>query len=151
MWERAKWILVLVFAGVLSMAAILVATFPLGGAPAAYLLVIPFALVETYAVLQLSLVRFRSERANARDRLQGSFDPPPQPQVIREFKHPRESRRVQILLFPDGTYGFEEAYWLDDQKVWVPSRVDSVGIYADEEIALREAYGRVDWLSSIPP
>jgi len=58
-------------------------------------------------------------------------------------------RRVHIFKRENGTFGFEEEYWSDDEfeRCWIPAGRQMFSICDSQEIALREARGRIGWLS----
>lgn len=69
--------------------------------------------------------------------------------VVRELIARDGKRKVQIFQRADGSFGFESAYFSEDpfEMCWVRERAFSVCIAASQEIAEREARGRIDWLS----
>lgn len=59
------------------------------------------------------------------------------------------SRRVLIVRRRNGTFGFEEERWSSDpqEQCWIPLPQNPICLCDSEERALREARGRVSWLS----
>jgi hypothetical protein len=73
--------------------------------------------------------------------------------VLRTIVDSTGKRRVLIVRRDNGAYGFEEERWSDDplEHCWTPSGKYSFSICATEEIAMREAAGRVGWLAAVVP
>jgi hypothetical protein len=60
-------------------------------------------------------------------------------------------RRVRIVQRDNGHFSFDEEYFSDEpnEQCWLPYSY-SRGSYADsEDIAIREACSRVDWLAQV--
>ena len=66
-------------------------------------------------------------------------------QVI--YQHDLE-RRVCFYKNSDGTFGFLECKFLELEDSWAPTRVGQGSRLSTLEDAVREAHGRVPWLSS---
>ncbi|HEY2589884.1 MAG TPA: hypothetical protein VGI81_29335 [Tepidisphaeraceae bacterium] len=74
--------------------------------------------------------------------------------VLRTISDSTGKRRVLIVRHANGAFGFEVEQWSDDpmERCWIRERQRPLSICGSEEIALREAMGRVDWLvAAIPP
>jgi hypothetical protein len=74
--------------------------------------------------------------------------------VLRTIVDSTGKRRVLIVRRESGVYGFEEEHWSDEplEQCWIPSRASrqyAFSICGSEDIALREAMGRVDWLAGV--
>lgn len=68
--------------------------------------------------------------------------------VIRKtFTKLDGSRRVEIFERADGTFGFEELAYANDEGAWLPSGKYSVAIIDSMDRAISEAIGRIAWLS----
>jgi hypothetical protein len=72
------------------------------------------------------------------------------PEIVRTIVEASGKRRLFILRRPDGAYTFEAQYWSDEpfEMCWIPRGERSVCICDSEEIAMREALDRVDWLAA---
>jgi len=57
-------------------------------------------------------------------------------------------RRVCFYRNSDGTFGFLEWKFCDEEKSWAPTRIGQGSRLSTLEDAIREAMGRVDWLAS---
>lgn len=57
-------------------------------------------------------------------------------------------RRVCFYKNLDGTFGFLEWYFSDDENSWIPTRIGQGSRLSTLEDAIREAVGRVNWLQS---
>ncbi len=55
-------------------------------------------------------------------------------------------RRVDLFRRPNGTYGFEELRWLDEEQAWIPAGRYSESFTKSLEDAESEARARVEWL-----
>ena len=71
--------------------------------------------------------------------------------VLRTIVDNTGMRRVLIIRRSDGLFRFEVEHWSDEPKelCWIPRGGRSVSLCDSEEIALREAIGRVDWLQEL--
>lgn len=56
-------------------------------------------------------------------------------------------RRVVIYRHSNGTFGFEEWKFLTEENSWAPLRKKSETFVNTVEQALREATGRIPWMS----
>jgi hypothetical protein len=68
--------------------------------------------------------------------------------IVRELVAPDGKRKVRIFQRDDGSFGFESLRFSEDppDMCWIPHGRFSECIAPSEEIAEREARGRVDWL-----
>lgn len=71
-------------------------------------------------------------------------------EVIKEIIDTTGKRKVEIFKRNDGSFGFESWQFSDEplENCWIPYGYgrSSACFAADQEIAEREARGRVDWL-----
>lgn len=58
-------------------------------------------------------------------------------------------RRVCFYRNSDGTFGFLEWRFWDEEDSWAPTRIGQGSRLSTIEDAIREAKGRVDWLASL--
>ena len=70
--------------------------------------------------------------------------------TIQTIQDEEGKRRVIIFQRADGTFGFEEERYSDDEleQCWIPYGRYFISICDTYETALSEARGRVDWLAS---
>ncbi len=70
--------------------------------------------------------------------------------VLRTIADSTGKRRVLILRRENGAFGFEVEHWSDEpmEQCWIRPGQYPFSLCGSEEIALREALGRVDWLSA---
>ena len=68
--------------------------------------------------------------------------------VVKELLADNGTRKVQIFQREDGSFGFEAFRLSDDpfEMCWIPYGRFSECVARNEQIAEREARGRVDWL-----
>ncbi len=68
--------------------------------------------------------------------------------VLRTITDSTGKRRVLLLRRENGAFGYEVEHWSDEpmERCWIPLGQYPFSICGSEEIALREALGRVDWL-----
>jgi hypothetical protein len=68
---------------------------------------------------------------------------------VRTITDPSGLRRVVIYRREEGTYGFEEQRFsaAPEECCWLPVCRRSETVCPTEEIAIREARGRVNWLA----
>ena len=68
--------------------------------------------------------------------------------ILRTFIHSNGKRRVLIVRSDNGSYGFDAEHWSDEspEMTWIPDRQYPFSVCDSEEIACREAIGRVEWL-----
>ena len=61
----------------------------------------------------------------------------------------RDELRVTFHRRTDGTFGFQEwKFWMPEDS-WAPTRIGDGSRLATLEDAIREAKGRVEWLSAV--
>jgi len=65
--------------------------------------------------------------------------------TLRTIYDPSEQRRVSFYRHSDGTFGFLEWKYLDEEESWAPTRIGAGSRLTTMEEAIREARGRVDW------
>lgn len=70
-------------------------------------------------------------------------------EIVRRIGSADGKRRVEIFRRADGTYGFENMKYGDQEESWFPAGRYSVGIFGTEEEALKEAKARVRWLAAL--
>lgn len=56
-------------------------------------------------------------------------------------------RKVELFRRRDGSFGFEEMKWSENENCWIPFGRYSECFADDLEIAESEARGRVQWVS----
>jgi len=69
-------------------------------------------------------------------------------EIVRTIESSDGKRKLEIFRRADGTYGFEDMKYGDEEASWFPAGRYSVGIFGTEEDALREAKGRIRWMAS---
>ena len=67
--------------------------------------------------------------------------------VRKTFTKLDGSRKAEIFERADGTFGFEELAYADDEAAWLPFGKYSVAIIDSLDHATSEAMGRIAWLS----
>jgi hypothetical protein len=74
-------------------------------------------------------------------------------QEVRQVLSSSGKERVIIYRRENGTFGFEEERWSSDpnEQCWISFGNYSYCICGSEEEAIREALGRVSWLSERQP
>jgi hypothetical protein len=69
-------------------------------------------------------------------------------QIVRTILHSEGNRKVEVFRRSDGTFGFEESKWFDDpENCWVPFGRYSNAVIDTLDNALKEAEGRVPWVT----
>jgi hypothetical protein len=70
--------------------------------------------------------------------------------ILKEFVDPTGKYRVLIVRRENGNFGWEVEHWSDEplELCWIRPGQYPFSICGSEEIALREALGRVDWLAA---
>jgi hypothetical protein len=68
-------------------------------------------------------------------------------QIVKTIVHPEGSRKVEVFRRPDGTFGFEEWHWLEDESCWCPFGKYSAPIIDTLGHALEEVKGRIPWVT----
>ncbi len=69
-------------------------------------------------------------------------------EVLRTISEPSGARRVDVYRRPDGTFGFEELRYDEDEGAWLPFGRYSHAVIDTLENADREARARVSWLAA---
>ena len=59
-----------------------------------------------------------------------------------------QRRKAEFVKRSDGTYGFQEWKFLEQEQAWSITRIGAGSRCASMEDAIREAKGRIDWLTS---
>ncbi|HEY0008899.1 MAG TPA: hypothetical protein VGB55_09260 [Tepidisphaeraceae bacterium] len=69
---------------------------------------------------------------------------------LRKIVDSTGKHRVLIVQRTNGSYGWEVEYWSDEplEQCWVRRGQYPYSICDSEEVALREALGRVEWLAT---
>jgi hypothetical protein len=67
-------------------------------------------------------------------------------EVLETLYNPDRTRRVYIFRRSNGTFGFEEEYFSNDEyeMCWIPR--SGLSVFDSAETALREARDRLNWL-----
>ena len=68
--------------------------------------------------------------------------------VVKTIVHPAVDLRVDIYERDNGTFGFEELKYAEEENAWHPTGRYSYAIMDTAETAEQEARGRVQWLGS---
>ena len=70
--------------------------------------------------------------------------------VLKKIVDPTGKHRVLIVQRANGSYGWEVEHWSDKplEQCWIRPGQYPFSICGSEEIALREALGRVEWLAA---
>jgi hypothetical protein len=66
--------------------------------------------------------------------------------VERTFWNKDGTRKVEIYRRPDGTFGFEELKYGQEEQSWFPVGMYSFAVVDSLEHAIKEAESRVSWL-----
>ena len=69
------------------------------------------------------------------------------PTIKKTFINSDGTRKVEVFQRPDDTFGFEELKFWQEEQAWVPHGKYSIAIIDSLERAIKEAKGRVEWLS----
>ena len=69
-------------------------------------------------------------------------------EIVRTIESSDGKRKLEVFRREDGTYGFEDLKYGEEEETWFPAGRYSVGIFATEEDAIKEAKGRVQWMAS---
>jgi hypothetical protein len=67
-------------------------------------------------------------------------------QIVETILHPGGNRKVEIFRRPDGTFGFEEWQWLEEERCWCPLGGHSMAVIDTMDHALGEVNGRIAWI-----
>jgi len=67
--------------------------------------------------------------------------------VVRTLYTPDALRKVEVFERANGTFGFEELHWSDQEYSWLLSPVQTNPVLDTADQAVKEAYGRISWLS----
>jgi hypothetical protein len=65
----------------------------------------------------------------------------------KTFLNSDGTRKVEVFQRPDNTFGFEELKFWQEEQAWLPIGKYSIAIIDSLECAIKEAKGRVAWLS----
>jgi hypothetical protein len=70
--------------------------------------------------------------------------------VLRKIVDSTGKHQVLIVRRANGSYGWEVEHWSDEplERCWIRAGQYPFSICESEEIALREACGRVEWLAT---
>jgi hypothetical protein len=68
--------------------------------------------------------------------------------VLKTIDDPKGGRRVEIYQRANGTFGFQEWTYAEDEDAWCPSGRYSYAVIDTLERAEQEARGRISWLRS---
>jgi len=67
--------------------------------------------------------------------------------IKETFLNSDGTRKVEVFQRADGTFGFEELKFWQEEQAWLPVGKYSIAIIDSLERAITEAKGRVPWLS----
>jgi hypothetical protein len=67
--------------------------------------------------------------------------------IRKTFLKADQTRKVEVFQRADDTFGFEELVFGQEENVWFPAGKYSIAIIDSLEGAIKEAKGRVAWLS----
>jgi len=67
--------------------------------------------------------------------------------IVQTLLHSTGMRKVEVFERSDGTFGFEEWHWSDQEESWLPSPKQTNSVLDNADLALAEAYERISWLS----
>ena len=67
--------------------------------------------------------------------------------ILRTLVHSDGTRKVEVFQRVDNTFGFEELKFGQEEQAWFPVGKYSIVITDSLESAIKEARGRVAWLS----
>jgi hypothetical protein len=70
--------------------------------------------------------------------------------IVRTVMRADNVAKVEIFQRFDGTYGFEEWHWQEQESAWCPTGSYSASFTDSPESALSEARGRVSWMENRP-
>ena len=68
-------------------------------------------------------------------------------EIKQTFVKSDGARKVEIFRRADGTFGFEELKFGQEEGAWFPVGKYSIAIIDSLETAVKEAKGRVSWLA----
>ena len=69
-------------------------------------------------------------------------------EVKRTFVKPDKARKVEIFRRADGTFGFEELKFGQEEGAWFTIGKYSNAIIDSLDNAIKEAKGRISWLAA---
>lgn len=69
-------------------------------------------------------------------------------EIKQTFVKSDGTRKVEIFRRADGTFGFEELKFGQEEGVWFPVGKYSLAIIGSLDNAVKEAKGRVSWLAA---
>jgi hypothetical protein len=67
--------------------------------------------------------------------------------IIETFLNSAGTRKAEVFQRADGTFGFEEFKFWQEEQAWLPVGKYSIAIVDSLDHAIEEAKGRVAWLS----
>jgi hypothetical protein len=67
--------------------------------------------------------------------------------IVEVIYNPERNARVEVFRRENGTFGFSELRFHNEEKTWAPYGRYSEAVVDSAESAIREAKGRVDWLA----
>ena len=67
--------------------------------------------------------------------------------IKKTFLNSDGKGKVEVFQRADGTFGFEELKFGQEEQAWLPVGKYSIAIIDSLESAIKEAKGRVAWLS----
>jgi hypothetical protein len=70
-------------------------------------------------------------------------------QVVKTFVHPDGQRKVEIFSRRDRTFGYSEWKFCTEEYSWAEVSKRTATVTDTLDGAIREAYGRVDWLKDL--
>jgi len=68
-------------------------------------------------------------------------------EIVRTIKSKDGKRKVDIFRRENGTFGFSDMEFGEDEGFWFPAGKYSTAIFNSEETALKEVQSRVIWLA----
>jgi hypothetical protein len=71
--------------------------------------------------------------------------------TLRWIVRSDQKRKVQLVQRSDGTFGFQEWQFFQEESSWGTTKIGAGSRCATLEDAIREAKGRTDWLASELP
>ena len=66
--------------------------------------------------------------------------------AVRTFHDSKGKRRLVIFRRSDGTFGFDEWFFLDEENSWALCRKESEAVLDTLDRAIQEATDRVGWM-----
>jgi len=68
-------------------------------------------------------------------------------EIVRTFTNPAKTRKLNIFRRDNGSYGFEDMKYGEEESAWSPVGRYSVAVFDTEEMAIRESKSRVSWVA----